>query len=380
MKPNPTPNPQTPSHGGQLREIASHFGIPAQEILDFSANINPDGPPPSVLAALQNAISDPASLTAYPDLDYFDLKQSIAAHAGIPASCVSVANGFVPLLQAALAALRPGRCLLPVPAFSEYRSSLGQIGVSVIPFPLEEHGFRYDPDRLFEALLPHTRPGERSAILLANPQNPSGALASASRMLDLVQRAARCNITVLLDEAFIDYEPSHSLTQSAPSLPNLIVFRSVTKFFALPSLRVAYAVSSRQLAPRISAAVAPWPISTLAGEGVAAALADSGFQLQSRTNNTGRRFALETQLVQSGIAVYSSAANFLLLGFPPAHPAQRIWQDLITSERILTRSCLNFEGLSPNHLRVAVRTTSENARLAASLNRVLNRVPDRVPR
>ncbi len=371
-------SPQIPSHGGQLRRISNQFGIRAEELLDFSVNINPDGPPESVLTALRKALSDSASLTAYPDLDYFQLKQSVADHCNIPVNCVSVANGFVPLLQAALSTLRPERCLLPVPAFGEYRSSLQQASIKVTPFPLEEHGFRYDPNHLFEALHPHTRLGERCAILLANPQNPSGALTSSELMLDLVQRASKLGIIVLLDEAFIDYEPSQSLTQRAPSLPNLVVFRSVTKFFAIPSFRVAYAVSTADSADRISGAIAPWSISTLASDGVLAALSDIGFEARSREANTVRRLDLEAQLAELGLGTYASGANFLLVRLPAPSDGHQIWQDLITSERVLTRFCGNFEALSLNHLRVCVRTPQDNSHLVASLRRVIDRHSDEI--
>ncbi len=371
MRGTPASSGLTPSHGGQLREVSTRFGIPAEDILDFSVNINPEGPPESVLAALESAISDRASLAAYPDLEYLDLKQSIATHADIPVDCVSVANGFVPLLRASLRTIRPQCCLLPVPAFSEYRSSLQQAGIEVTPYPLEARGFQYDPDHLFEALHRHTRLGERCAILLANPQNPSGTLSFADRMLDLVQRAAKLHIDVLLDEAFIDYAPSESLTQSAPSLPNLVVFRSVTKFFAVPSLRVAYAVSCPERAHRITGAIAPWSISTLASEGISAALSDESFPLRSREANTILRLEFEAQLAALGIATYASAVNFLLLRLPADLDAHSIWRDLITSERVLTRFCATFEGLSPNHLRVSVRRHEDNQSLVAALRRVI---------
>ena len=71
-----------PLHGGQLRQIAERFDIPLSELLDFSANINPAGPPPSVLSTLRASVNDPSTLTEYPDLQQTDLKQAVAPLCG----------------------------------------------------------------------------------------------------------------------------------------------------------------------------------------------------------------------------------------------------------------------------------------------------------
>jgi threonine-phosphate decarboxylase len=362
-----------PAHGGQLRDISRHFGIPEEHLLDFSVNINPDGPPPSVFPALQRAVSDPGSLASYPDLEYLALRKSIGAHLNVTADCIFVGNGFIPLLQATLRTLGTHCCLLPVPAFSEYRASLQQAGMKVIPWPVESHGFRCDPTELLDTLERQTKLGKRCIILLANPQNPSGALTPAHLLNDLVNGAAQSQTTVLLDEAFIDYAPSESLARHAPSLPNLIVFRSVTKFYAIPSLRVAYAVGSPRNAQRITRFISPWSISTLAADAASAALSDLGFAEQARERNATRRLCLASQLALLGLHIYPSGANFLLLRLPSALGAETVWRNLIAREHVLTRSCANFESLSPNHLRVSVRRTAENTRLVEALRRVIDR-------
>jgi len=169
-------SPSPPPHGGQLRQISERFGIPASQLLDFSANINPQGPPASVLQALQAALASPAMLTSYPDLEQAELKSCIAASAGVDVGVTAVANGFVPLFEAALRTLSVRRCLLPVPAFGEYRRTLERVGVAVTPYPLpQETGFDYDPERLIAAL----ETGRHDAILLANPQNPEARSATA---------------------------------------------------------------------------------------------------------------------------------------------------------------------------------------------------------
>ncbi len=358
-------NDPIPRHGGQSSQIARRFGVAAETLLDFSANIHPDGPPAGVVAALDRAARD---LGSYPDIEYRALKEAASARLDVPAECVLVGNGFVPLLQAALNTLGAQRCVLPVPAFSEYRACAEQAGMEVVPWPMEPHGFAYDREILAQLM---RTAGTRCVLLLANPQNPSGALAGAETLLAIVEDAAAGGATVLLDEAFVDYAPATSLVRYAPSLPNLTVFRSVTKFFAMPALRVAYAVSSAERAQEMARAIPIWAVSTPAALAAAAALADESYAADTRNSNEQRRTRMEAQLRELGIVTYASAANFLLLRLPAAVDAQKVWRELIVAEHVLTRSCANFEGLSPGHLRVAVRRDEQNDRLVAAVGRVL---------
>ena len=222
-----------------------------------------------------------------------------------------------------------------------------------------ESGFRYDTLTC--------REDQHQALLLANPQNPSGVCHDARTMLDLVSRAAERRRYVLLDEAFIDYLPEQSLTKASGSLPNLVVFRSVTKFYGIPGLRVAYAVTNPELARSLSQNLPPWPISTLASHGVIAALEDGDYAVRARALNDDRRSELRAGLEGLGLVTYASSANFLLFKVPPGVDAILFWRYLIKKHHIVIRSCANYEGLAPRHFRVAVRTRDQNLRLVRAL-------------
>ncbi|MEI9979404.1 MAG: threonine-phosphate decarboxylase [Edaphobacter sp.] len=349
-----------PLHGGQLQQIAERFGVPLSELLDFSANINPEGPPPSVLSTLRASLDDPSTLTEYPDLQLTDLRISISRYVGVDTQSITVANGFVPLLEAVLRTLRIRRCLLPVPAFVEYRRVLERSDVEVVLSPLDPaSNFAYDP-----AVLAGKR---EDAILLANPQNPSGVCHNAGSIRDLVARASANNIYVLLDEAFIDYIPEHTLSTETTELSNLIVFRSVTKFHGIPGLRVAYAVANPTLSSRITRNLAPWPVTTLASRAVSAALDDLAYAEHSRGQNIGRRTSLQHELRQLGLTVYPAAANFILFRLPSTIDPGAFWRHLIVEHSIVLRSCANYDSLADGYLRTAVRTEEENARLISAL-------------
>lgn len=360
--------PTVPPHGGQMRQLAARFGVDARGLLDFSANINPDGPPEGVVAALRAALDEDGVLSSYPDLEETELRGAIARHVGVTAGHVAVANGVIPLMEAVLRAEGVERCLLPVPSFSEYRSTLERCGVAVGPYSLAvADGFRYDRDALLEAL----ERGGQDALLLANPQNPSGALLARGEMLELVEEAARRRVKVLLDEAFIDYAPEHSLSREVERLPNLTVFRSLTKFYSVPGLRVASVLANEERVRRIDRQIPAWAVTTLAGIGARTALDDADYARVTLERNVQRRGALGRGMEAMGIRTYAPAANFLLLRLPDGMDATVCWERLIVEHGVVLRDCSNFEALPGGHLRCLVRGGAEDERLLEALRSVI---------
>jgi threonine-phosphate decarboxylase len=343
-------------HGGQLRQIAEQYGIPVSQLLDFSANINPDGPPPAVISTLRADLDDPSTLVEYPDLQQRELKQAISRYVGVNEQNITVANGFVPLLEATLRVLSIKHCQMPIPAFVEYRKALVRSGIEVSTLELSANsGFRYIPEEIVA--------GYHDAILLANPQNPSGVCHDCVIMRDLIARAAKNETYLLVDEAFIDYVPEHSLSKDTETFPNLIVFRSVTKFHGIPGLRVAYAVSNSAISSALAETLPPWPITTLGARGVVAALDDKPYAIRSRAANAERRNDLQRGLTALGLNTYPSTANFILFQLPSGVELISFWKRLIVKHHIVLRACTNYEGLRDGHLRAAVRTHQENVQL-----------------
>ena len=349
-----------PLHGGQVHQIADRFGIPVSELLDFSANINPEGPPASVLSCLRAAIDNPSIITNYPDLDELELRRCIAEYVGVRPDNIAIANGFVPLLDAALRSLAIRSCLVQVPAFVEYRRRLERARVEMIPHALEgDFGLFCHSNDVFSKSC--------DAILLANPQNPSGALSSCDKLRGIAEEALTRNIFVLLDEAFIDYCPETSLARKIDRFANLIVFRSVTKFFGMAGLRVAYAVADAGLCKQVQESIAPWPVTSLTSLAARVAVQDQAYARQTIALNQVRRDKMHAAIGKLGIHVYPSAANFLLLRLRDSIDCQQLWERLIREHHVVLRYCMNYEGLGDGFLRAAVRTETENKLLIEAL-------------
>jgi threonine-phosphate decarboxylase len=353
-----------PEHGGQLRELASQFNIPEESLLDFSASIDPFPPRDALIDSLCESIRARKVLTSYPVTDYSELKKAIASYAGGDANAVAIGNGVMPLLAAALRAFCTRRCLVLVPAFAEYKRVLTASGVDRHTLGLHsQNGFAVDTNQVLAQL----RATGAQTLLLANPQSPSGRLMPATELVELHHAASGLGVTTIVDEAFIDYVPEESLSSAAGKCAKLVVLRSVTKFFAMPGLRVGYSVSLPETRRKMEAAMPLWPVDSIAAQAARIVLLDSVGIAATLDANVRERVWLMTQLRTLGLTVFPGAANFMLIKTMDHLNGLEIWRRLIVEHGIVVRSCANFEGLNQQYFRVAVRTHSENQRLITAL-------------
>jgi len=350
-------------HGGKVYEAARRWGIEPHEVLDFSANINPLGPPQTVFSAIENALT-PTSLRVYPDAHAF-LRAIVNKHILMPDEIV-VGSGVASLIFAVIHALSPKRVLILEPAFAEYSRASAAVNAQVTTALLtEERGFTPD----FASLVNDIKERQFDLVILNSPHNPTGALYPRDAMLSLIDAAEEHNTAVLLDEAFIDYASQESLVSLAPTKSHLVVLRSLTKFYAMPGIRIGYAVTNAKLAAKVKGQIDPWSVSTVALEAGCAALAADEFSAESCRLNTIAREDFASALCGIGLEVLPSAANFLLAKLP--HGSGGDLQTWLDSERILIRRCDSFHGLSDEFIRMAVRSGSDNDRLVSLIEKWL---------
>jgi threonine-phosphate decarboxylase len=357
-----------PLHGGNLAAIAAATGIAARSLLDFSANVNPLGPPESLLRALAGAAADRDDLTRYPEPTYAALREALARmHAIDPASIV-VGNGSAALLEAAIAALGVRRGLVPTPAFSEYRRALASRGATFIAAPLDRaRDFALDP----AYVLARAGVDRADTVLLNTPHNPSGSALARSACRALVEALAGEARATIVDEAFVDYIEGESIVALAAERESLVVVRSLTKFFAVPGLRVGFAVAHPGLATRMRAYLPSWSVTSIAARSIAHALGDTGFAERSRAANESAREALRRELSTIGFRALPSVANYVLAELPTALSATTLTRRAIEEHGIVLRDCTSYDDLEDGRfVRIAVRTPAENARLIAALARV----------
>jgi hypothetical protein len=207
------PLPDRPQHGGNLVWAASLAHCSPSAILDFSASINPLGPPESAIAAIQAHLGD---LKAYPDPQYSALRSALGAFHQMPPEYILPGNGAAELLTWAcrdLAAL-DGTYLF-TPAFSDYQRALKAFNAHVLARPLAPQDDRHWN---FEQALPleagqQRLSGQALGLLLNNPHNPTGSLLTKHRLQPHLYDYA----LVVVDEAFMDFLPRRALRP--PPLP-----------------------------------------------------------------------------------------------------------------------------------------------------------------
>ncbi len=153
----------------------------------------------------------------------------------------------------------------------------------------------------------------RAGRVAGQSAKPSGRLIPAEELLRLHEAASALGAITIVDEAFIDYAPQDSLVPWAARIPGLIVLRSLTKFFAMPGLRVAYAVSCPETRTAMESRIPAWPVGSIAAEAARMVLQDQPSIIQTRVTNATERDWLEQQLQGLGVCVFPSAANYLLI-------------------------------------------------------------------
>jgi threonine-phosphate decarboxylase len=349
--------PADAAHGGRVYEAALRWGVEPEDVIDFSANINPSGPPPGALSAIEKSLTS-ARLRAYPDSQAF--VSAVSAKHGVSPDEIVPGAGTAALIFAVLRALLPTTVLLLEPGFDEYFRACAASRAIVLRRRLTEgNGFSPDFDEM--ARLINARQCE--LLILNSPHNPTGRLYPRNDLIALFGLARENRVSILLDEAFIDYAPQASLLPIAVTTSRCVVLRSLTKFFAIPGLRVGYAVCSADLAAKVKEQIDPWPISSIALEAGRAALADEEFEIESRRVNTQNREEFSAALREIGLLVFPSDANFLLIRLPRGCGADlALW---LESSRILIRRCNSFSGLGDAYIRLAVRSREENLHLVS---------------
>ncbi|MEH1870484.1 threonine-phosphate decarboxylase CobD [Nostoc sp.] len=346
-----------PAHGGNLAWAAALAGCPPDAILDFSASISPLGPPNSAIAAILSQIGN---LKHYPDPNYSELRLALSHFHQLPPEWILPGNGSAELLTligrelAQLAAT-----ILITPAFGDYYRTLKAYNAKVLECPLllvTGH---------WSLVIDKGQRTKDKGLLLNNPHNPSGKLFSRESILPYLEQFA----LVVVDEAFMDFVPPNeeqSLIPVVQEYRNLVVLRSLTKFYSLPGLRLGYAIAHPDCLAKWQLWRDPWPVNTLAAAAAIAALQDTEFQQQTWAWLPPARNQLFQGLAEiPGLQPQVSAANFLLV--ESQQSTSQLQQQLLQHYQILIRDCLSFKELGDRFFRVAVRSHADNQRLLTAL-------------
>lgn len=346
------------SHGGRVHEAVRKYGGESRDWLDFSANISPLGLNLQVAQAIQQHIHQ---LVHYPD-DGGRLQSLLARELGVEPGQIVLTNGAAEAFFAIVNCLCPQSALLLEPTFSEYRRALAARKVPIRHLTL-------DPARGFQPPWQTVKESWSQGMLLVvcNPNNPTGAVTGLEDLREQAELARKHQGWLLVDESFQDFMADPP--SLAPGLNSrTLVVRSLTKFFALPGLRLGYIVASGELASPIEEQIPAWNVNALALAAGATALAQRDYIQRNRKLVAAAGAKLYQDLSKlPGIHSYPPAANFILFRLDGAAGLE----EFLAGKRILIRSCRNFNGLGRDWYRCAVRSPAENDTLIEALQSFL---------
>lgn len=346
------------AHGGNLRKLAERAGCPSSEIVDFSANINPLGPPAWLQQEVVKALNE---VERYPDPECSELTLAACQKYSVwPTECVA-GNGASELIAAIARIGGFKRAVIPVPCYVDYERSCKLAGLKTEQIPLDpQNNFAPDFDTLSTFL-----EASPALVFLAQPNNPTGTAFDPAELKVLARRHPDSRFIV--DESFADFVPGlERLTGKRP--PNVITIVSLTKFYAIPGLRLGLAFASPDIIMEIRNVLPCWSVNILAQKVGLRCIRDEEYELQTIEETTRLREKLVKDLGQiPGLRVLPSQANFMLC------QVQRVGMDAsgliehLLSRRVAVRHCDNFDGLDSTYFRIAVRTEEENHALINGL-------------
>jgi threonine-phosphate decarboxylase len=317
------------THGGDIFAVARQRSWDWREVLDCSASINPLGPAPGVGPAICQALE---RVGHYPEREPVLLREALSREWQLDEEQILLGNGATDLIFFAARMFTHLPVTLALPVFSEFHRAF--------------------PEARIASLADAASWPDSGLLVLTRPANPTGWTLG----LDVIRRWLEISDAhVLIDESFLEFCGLPSAAAMIGEFPRLMVLRSLTKFYALPGLRVGALIGTPDAVRAWRERREPWQVNVLAEAAALAALADSEHAARSLEFVRTEREWLGGQLNTA-----PGDTNFLYLPLP--FPAQGLCDHLL-EHKILIRDCTGWPGLTGEAVRVAVRRRDENQRL-----------------
>lgn len=344
-----------PTHGSnpQFLYEAVHLKMP-EAVIDFSANINPLGPP----VLLKERWNDLFPLIVdYPDPTAARLTSMISRKEGVTEQQILVGNGGAELISLIGRMLSGKKALIVQPAFSEYEEAcrVNQCEIRYHLMDVENWDLR------LEELLTSIR--EVDAVFLCNPNNPTGMFFPKQTVELLANECAKYKTLFIVDEAFYDFVEEYESTVSClKHCEGMIILRSMTKMYSIPGIRLGYIIANESLLDQIRAGKPHWSVNALALKVGEWCLIDKDHINQTIHLIKNEREKLMDFYDTHGFSYSPSDVNFYLLKDKKVEDQFPFFLFLM-KKGIIPRHTMNFPGLVGKWLRLAIKGPTEHERL-----------------
>ena len=353
-------------HGGNVWEVSEKYGIPVDQLIDFSISTNPLGAPETALESIHEHLK---LIQHYPDPDPEWLLEALAKFVGVASNNVVLGNGSTELIYLFNEVFLEDECeaVIPVPSFSEYKAAIERFGGNMTFLKCDSSkNFQINVKELERTISIKTR-----IIFICNPNSPTGVLYEKEDILRIIKFAAERNVLVFLDEDYIDFVDDgkrYSMVEYVNEYNNLFVLRSLTKFFGLAGVRIGFGIGSPDLVNFLKNAKMPWSVNNLAMFATEAAVKDTDFIKKSRLLvSKSRREMREMFKSIPWLKVYPSETNFLLVEIIQGDLTSTQIKKGLAQKGLLIRDCEDFDGLNNRFFRVTVRRPDENKKLVEQI-------------
>ena len=342
------------SHGGDIYSNKVN--------IDFSVSLNP-----FVRDILGNAFDDMLSEAAerafkragaYPDPKFEGLRDTLAKAEGVNADEIVPGNGASEVLLSAIRSLDPKNVLLPVPCFTGYEHILKGIrDCKINRFYLKEP---FDIDEDLVSFISGSK-DDIDLMILTDPGNPTGKNIDENILEELLKVSTEKGIKIILDESFYylskkgAQKKENRVRKLISGYGDLIIIRSFTKLFALPGIRMGYAIADKVLADKIKDHQPEWNLSVLHEEIMnrLCGLATEDYINRSYRLISRERDRFYEELKRKYEKVCRSDSVYITF------KAQNDLYQKMLENGILIRDLSDVSGLGQGYYRVAVRKEKE---------------------
>lgn len=349
-------------HGANVDIMAEAFNKNAEDIIDFSSNINP-----KVVPNLERYILEGLSkCKSYPDINYTKLRRNIGNYINVNPQHIIPGNGATEIIYLLMKNIKKRLAILN-PTFSEYERGAKLNNLELINLMLnEEDDFSVNLKEI------ETNIDNFDSLFICNPNNPNGKVKNIEKLLKLIIKNDKL---LIVDETFMEFvheEENYSLIKYVEKYKNIFIIKAVTKFFGMPGLRLGYGVTSnKKLINDIYRYKEPWTVNSFADTLSNYIFKDEEYIKSSKEYYLKERSYMINELRKiENIHVYDTDTNFILMELKDIK-ADELKFKLFKESNILIRNASNFIGLGEKHIRIAIKSHEENQLILKELNKLL---------
>ncbi len=346
-------------HGGCPEYYLKRFNLIKEknQVIDFSVNINPLGPPQSVIQMWPKLIN---KLPIYPTPDGEGIKEFYQKRFCLPKEFILPGNGSTEIIYLLARALPMRKVVILKPSYYDYERASILAGKEIITIYIDP--LNMDINELKKQIITNLRVSD--ALWIGRPNNPTGNILPKALIEEISYNFSKK--WIIIDEAFIQFlENCENETFISCDIPdNILVIHSLTKFYALPGLRIGALIANPDVISLVKSKKEPWTVNNIAEE-----VAKSIYPCHEYERNTISIISEQRKKLYNGLKLVEgvnpiiSDVNFLL--FMYEKDLDQLIKRLLQMG-IFVRDCRNFDGLFKNYFRIGLRTPKENEFLISS--------------